>query len=80
MPKAKPLHDENSFLSSVDEREGCMFLLIPVSFWNTLILQGRIEGRQPGEVLDSALRLYIEKNGSEEIKKMLDDFATELQK
>lgn len=48
-----------------------MILLIPRSMWETLLLQGRADGLQPAQVLDRAVREYLEKHGSEEVVRYL---------
>lgn len=43
-----------------------MMLLIPGALWKVLVLQGKGEGRSPGDVLNSAIREYLERSGSPE--------------
>jgi len=43
-------------------------LIIPMAMWEILIYQAEIEKCAPGEVLDRALRDYLEANGGERMK------------
>lgn len=43
-------------------------LIVPVSVWDILVIQSKIEKCSPGEVLDKALCGYLEANGGERMK------------
>lgn len=43
-----------------------MVLFVNQALWEILILQGKAEGCGPGEVLNKAMRSYLEENGCEE--------------
>lgn len=43
-----------------------MLMLISRAMWETLLIQGRAEGLGPAQVLDRALRRYLEEHGSSE--------------
>jgi hypothetical protein len=45
------------------EGSDVMMLLIPGAMWRVLQIQGKSEGRAPGEVLSDALKTYLEKSG-----------------
>jgi hypothetical protein len=52
----------------VEDVEDVVPLIVPMSMWEILILQGEIENCAPGEVLDRALCQYLEANGGERMK------------
>lgn len=54
-----------------------MMLLITASTWETLLRQGAAEGLGPGQVLDKALRFYLEAHGSKEAVEYLHAVAEE---
>lgn len=69
MAKAFPSQERSP--TSVGEDEiasagDAMLMIIPRAMWETLIRQGRAEGTGPAQVLDKALRAYLETNGSQE--------------
>lgn len=43
-----------------------IMLVIPRAMWETLVRQGRAEEKHPGEVLNTAIRRYLEEHGSVE--------------
>ncbi len=56
---------EQTFLEEELARAGdAMLLLIPRVMWETLLLQGEAEGMGPAQVLEKALRSYLEADGS----------------
>lgn len=52
-----------------------MLMLIPRAMWETLLIQGRSEGLGPAQVLDRALRRYLEEHGSREAVAYLNRVA-----
>jgi hypothetical protein len=52
--------------SVLDSANDAMLLLINGVLWETLVRQSTAEGTTPGQVLDKALRMYLEANGSKE--------------
>jgi hypothetical protein len=59
----------------IDSAGEAMLLLITRSTWETLLRQGAAEGIGPGEVLNKALRSYLEQHGSEEVVRYLNKVA-----
>jgi hypothetical protein len=49
-----------------------MMMLITRSTWETLLRQGAAEGIGPGQVIDKALRFYLEEHGSAEVVEYLN--------
>lgn len=52
----------------VDDVEDAVPLIVPMAMWNILILQAEVEECSPGEVLDRALRDYLEADGGERMR------------
>jgi hypothetical protein len=50
----------------IQESGEAMLMMVRRSLWETLIRQAESEGVTPGEILDRAMRAYLEQNGSEE--------------
>lgn len=55
------------------EAGDAMLLMISGAMWHTLVLQSKSEGVSPGDVLDKALRAYLEEHGSHETIEYLWD-------
>lgn len=66
MARAEAIEQEKNFPDIIEQAGNAMLLLITRSTWETLILQGRSEGLSPGQVLDKALRQYLEQHGCQE--------------
>lgn len=52
----------------VEDVEDAVPLIVPMSMWEILIYQAQVENCAPGEVLDRALRDYLEANGGERMR------------
>jgi hypothetical protein len=52
--------------SMVQEAGEATLLMVNRAMWETLVRQARAEGRHPGEVLNDALRRYLESEGAPE--------------
>lgn len=63
MPKAASVIEDESDIARAGD---AMLLIIPRAMWETLLIQGRCENTGPAQVLDKALRQYLEANGSPE--------------
>lgn len=59
----------------VREAGEAMLLMVNRAMWETLVRQAQAEGRHPGAVLNDALRLYLEQNGSDEAVQYLHAVA-----
>ena len=65
MARAEAVEEpEDGFLKEELDRAGdAQLMLISRAMWETLRLQGEAEGLGPGQVLDKALRRYLEDQG-----------------
>jgi hypothetical protein len=52
----------------IEDIEDAVPLIVPMSMWEILIYQAQIEKCAPGEVLDRALRDYLEADGGTRMK------------
>jgi len=52
-----------------------MLLFVQRALWETLTLQAKAERRSPGEILNDALRMYLEAKGSEDAVEYLHTLA-----
>lgn len=68
MAKAQAVEQEpQTPIEEAIERAGDIkLMMIARGMWETLFLQGQSEGLEPGQVLDKALRQYLEAHGSKE--------------
>lgn len=66
MARAEAVEEpEKDFVEEELDRAGdAKLMLITTSMWETLRLQGEAEGLGPGQVLDKALRQYLEAHGA----------------
>jgi len=65
--KAEAFQPRRDPLMSVED---VVPLVIPMSMWDVLVCQSKIEGCAPGEVLDKALRDYLEANDGERLTRL----------
>jgi len=63
--KAEPAYDSEVEQRIAQAGNG-MVLFVNQALWETLVLQGESEGCGPGEVLNKAVRAYLEENGCDE--------------
>ena len=61
---------ESAYQSETERRVAAagdgMVLFVNQALWETLLLQGEHEGCGPGQILNNAVRAYLEQHGSEE--------------
>jgi len=67
MAKAVPV---SHFKDPIENAEEMIPLIVPVSFWDILVLQSEIENCAPGEILDRALSEYLDRNGGRRAKEL----------
>lgn len=62
--KATAVGSPNPIAEMIRDADEAMMLLITGAMWETLVRQGAAEGISPGQVLDKALRVYLEAHGA----------------
>lgn len=66
MVRAEAVRQEEGLPGAIQRAGDAMILVITRAMWETLLLQGRAENLSPGQILDKALKGYLEKHGCEE--------------
>lgn len=77
MAETRAIADDEPWAETIREAGDAMIMLITRSTWETLLLQGAAEGVTPGQVLDKALRAYLEEHGSKKAVEYLHAVARE---
>jgi hypothetical protein len=60
----------------VREAGEATLLMVNRAMWETLVRQANAEGRRPGDVLNDAVRLYLDEHGSPDVIEYLKTVGT----
>lgn len=72
MAKAYSSTESDPAKEMVEEAGNAVFLIVPESLVVILSAQAEDEGRRLGEVLDEAVRGYLDEHGSDRVRAFLD--------